>query len=567
MLITGVAPSPPLTPLAPAPQDPAVPASAVVRALVAFGTPDSTVPVDRVVPDCASLKHRARSPGASHDCCVECASASEPKLLCPFVLPPAKPRPKCAMAGVRVGEASHPGPGNPKRARSEGPVPEGRDADFAPLPVRRRRQGKQQVPSQELAVEDAWIAEFDEPESPAALGSTDDAESAAPGSSAALGSRDVPMSAPRPSMKVSAHRLAGTQALVGATYLGDKKVWRWQVRSHPPFAGTERQHPADSLEAFIRSHADKFDAVSLELLHSKVTELRTYSVDSLVPSGPKRVRVDMGRHDLVSIPTELLSPAMESVPSPIQDATHTGSRLPSWELHFLMANRLPVQRHLPPSTLAMLSQVIVSILKPCPPEDDAAARRRALLFVLPKVIWPSAAVSPDGTRPRGRQRQRRIAQRMTRALDGDWISLCEESRSWAIAAMQVPHGNDEGDLDPDEDPEPSPLSASQAQRILREVMKGSQSAALTKIDAPPLAAVTKQNWDVAWDKLHPNAPTLPPACDDTVPVWSPPASNWHHAVMHLRDAKAVDPGGWSHEIMKTLWANPIARVSLQSLVG
>ena len=68
---------------------------------------------------------------------------------------------------------------------------------------------------------------------------------------------------------------------------------------------------------------------------------------------------------------------------------------------------------------------------------------------------------------------------------------------------------------------------------------------------------------MAWEKLHPNTPTLPPACDDTVPVWSPPASNWHHAVMHLRDGKAVDPGGWSHEVMKTLWANPIARVPLQ----
>ena len=38
------------------------------------------------------------------------------------------------------------------------------------------------------------------------------------------------------------------------------------MRSHPPFAGTERQHPADSLEAFIRSHSAKFDAASLELL-------------------------------------------------------------------------------------------------------------------------------------------------------------------------------------------------------------------------------------------------------------------------------------------------------------
>ena len=141
------------------------------------------------------------------------------------------------MIGVRIGEASHPGPANSKRARSEGPLPANSEvAALAPLPVRRRRQGKQHIPTEELAVEDAWIAELDELESPAALGS-----------------RDVPMAASRPSMKVAAHRLTGTQALVGATYLRDKKVWRWQVRSHPPFAGTERQHPADSLEAFIRS--------------------------------------------------------------------------------------------------------------------------------------------------------------------------------------------------------------------------------------------------------------------------------------------------------------------------
>ena len=255
---------------------------------------------------------------------------------------------------------------------------------------------------------------------------------------------------------------------MGATHLGDKKVWRWQVRSHPPFAGTERQD--------------------------------------------------------------------------------------------LMTHRLPVQRHLPPATLSMLSQVVVAVLGQSNPGSEAAARRRALLFVLLKVIWPSAAVSPDGQRPRGRQRQRRIAQRTHRALSGDWLALCEQSKAWAVAQTQ---GSEEEAEDPDKEAEACPVLASQAQQILRDVMRGSQSAALSKIDAPPLAAVTRANWNTAWDKLNPNVPQAYPPCDPAVPVWSPPAANWNHAITHLRDGKAVDPGGWSHEVLKTLWANPIASVPLQ----
>ena len=48
--ITGVAPSPPLTPVLPTAQNPAVPVGAVVRALVAFSTPDPAVPAGWVVP-------------------------------------------------------------------------------------------------------------------------------------------------------------------------------------------------------------------------------------------------------------------------------------------------------------------------------------------------------------------------------------------------------------------------------------------------------------------------------------------------------------------------------------
>ena len=92
-----------------------------------------------------------------------------------------------------------------------------------------------------------------------------------------------------------------------------------------------------------------------------------------------------------------------------------------------MTHRLRVERHLPPATLSLLSQVVVAVLGPSTPESEVAARRRALIFVLPKVLWPSAAVSPAG--------------------------------------------------------QAGPL----AQRILRDIMRGSQSAALTKIDAPPLA--------------------------------------------------------------------------------
>ena len=66
-----------------------------------------------------------------------------------------------------------------------------------------------------------------------------------------------------------------------------------------------------------------------------------------------------------------------------------------------------------------------------------AAPYGALLYVLPKAAWPSHAVRPSGTRPHGRQRQRIIAARLQRILQGQahalLTELCDEAQSLTIA--------------------------------------------------------------------------------------------------------------------------------------
>ena len=42
-------------------------------------------------------------------------------------------------------------------------------------------------------------------------------------------------------------------------------------------------------------------------------------------------------------------------------------------------------------------------------------------------------------------------------------------------------------------------------------------------------------------------------------IWNPAPAAWQHAADRLRDNKALDPGGWSHEAFKALWRNPGTR--------
>ena len=45
-------------------------------------------------------------------------------------------------------------------------------------------------------------------------------------------------------------------------------------------------------------------------------------------------------------------------------------------------------------------------------------------------------------------------------------------------------------------------------------------------------------------------------------VWHPAEAAWQSAAGKLRDSKALDPGGWSHEALKAIWRSPGPRTQL-----
>ena len=118
---------------------------------------------------------------------------------------------------------------------------------------------------------------------------------------------------------------------------------------------------------------------------------------------------------------------------------------------------------------------------------DGQASYGALLYILPKAAWPSHAVRPSGTRPHGRQRQRVIAARLQRILQGQaqalLTELCEEARTLPLPEVM---DNEEAELTDDI------LTQQQANAILRKMHQGQQSASLKSLAPSQLAPATDQ---------------------------------------------------------------------------
>ena len=227
----------------------------------------------------------------------------------------------------------------------------------------------------------------------------------------------------------------------------------------------------------------------------------------------------------------------------VQSAAHTQPL--AWDdLLALAAKPLSTERYIPPAVNGLLAEVTRTLLQNL--HADEGAPTAALMYVLPKLCWPSFVLRPQGRAPKGRQRQRLISMRLQAVLQGQAHLLFHE-------AMQQPDALPTyiADDEPMNAADPA-LTPQEAAKLFKHVSRGEQCAALKRIRAQPLAPPTKASWDAAWAKLNPeSSPDLVHAGPS--PVWRPEPKHWATTVERLRPGKALDPGGWSHEILQQAW--------------
>ena len=322
--------------------------------------------------------------------------------------------------------------------------------------------------------------------------------------------------------------------LLSASWIGKKKTWRWQIRSSPALSGTERSHPAQSLSAFFATHKLQLAEGAEHLISERIAALEQHPAHVFCPAGARRLRADVAKLDLPSAPNISM-----------QTAVHAHSL--TWDdLIALAAKPLSTERCLPPTVNSLLSEVIRALLQNL--QADQGAPTAALVYVLPKLCWPSYAIRPQGRAPKGRQRQRLISMRLQAVLQGQAYLLFHE-------AMQQPDAMPTHIVDDEpmraDDPA---LVQQEAAKLFKHVSRGEQCAALKRLRAPPIAPPTKASWDAAWAKLNPES-SPDPICAGPSPAWRPEAKHWTTTVERLRPGKALDPGGWSHEIIQQAWMN------------
>ena len=113
-----------------------------------------------------------------------------------------------------------------------------------------------------------------------------------------------------------------------------------------------------------------------------------------------------------------------------------------------------------------------------------------------------------------------------------------------------------------EDEHSLPLSDQDAKTLLFAVKKGQPGKALRRLDAATQAPPTPASWASAMQKLAPHDHPAVPAGIVDPELWHPAEAAWQTAAGKLKDSKALDPGGWSHEAVKAIWRSPGARTKL-----
>ena len=178
-----------------------------------------------------------------------------------FPCPQSIPFPKrclCPMpwAGVRIGEASNPGP---------------LSCD-SPAPTRRRLRCKSPAginsPAPTVIEEDSL-----EPQ-------TQQTEEMVEGESQLLLPADQadPRRTLRPFLKVRGKRASGAPCLVGCAMVASKRAWRWQVRSKPVLSGGDSHTPEAALRIFLRTHGEALSAELVGALTAHLGVLRAHNL-------------------------------------------------------------------------------------------------------------------------------------------------------------------------------------------------------------------------------------------------------------------------------------------------
>ena len=114
------------------------------------------------------------------------------------------------------------------------------------------------------------------------------------------------------------------------------------------------------------------------------------------------------------------------------------------------------------------------------------------------------------------------------------------------------------DDSPDED---SPLPAALAEQILTRIKRGATVRAWSLSRSSGLAEPSLQNSALALKKLAPKSlescTVLPPCVD--LAGWHPTVEDLTRAIDHLKPGRAMDSGGWSHELWQSLCQSCVLR--------
>ena len=119
--------------------------------------------------------------------------------------------------------------------------------------------------------------------------------------------------------------------LLGCAMVTSKGCWRWQIRSHPPLAGTDSPSPHEALHAFLRTHEHRLHEDSLAPVRGHLHVLQRRSADFLE-----------------WMQRAMAHPAPVVVQPPALPATQIVEEEPlSWQdLETLLGANIPTMRHL-----------------------------------------------------------------------------------------------------------------------------------------------------------------------------------------------------------------------------
>ena len=220
-----------------------------------------------------------------------------------------------------------------------------------------------------------------------------------------------------------------------------------------------------------------------------------------MPKAGKRLCRDQDRHELPPLPPE------EILDAQVAD-TQSWQQLSWAELEELITARVLTQRFISPTLLSLTGDV-VSALVGAPRSTDENPPFSALLLVLPKLLWPTRALGPRGTKIKGKQRQRIFGDKLRKARLGQWRTLFEE-----VMRCQCDHVYQDDLADAMDDEHSLPLSEQEAKLLLFAVKKGQPGSAVRRLDSAAQAPTTPASWRSAMQKLAPIDHPAVPACRD-----------------------------------------------------